>query len=84
MPRYDNEANFSCVFTSQTLKRSISQNTGAQPCGFIRGIHVLPLHLTEKFHWLRPRHLNVTNSSFVPNFCNFQKVSHFWIQIKVA
>ena len=44
MPQYGNEATFSTFFTSQTLKCLISQNTEAKPCGFIRGIHVLPLN----------------------------------------
>ena len=78
MPRYENEANFSCFFfTSQTLKRSISQNIRAKPCGFILGIYVLPLNLTEKFHSFSPRHLNVTSSSLVPNFFNFSESKSF-------
>ena len=36
MPWYENEANSSCFFTSQTLKCSISQNILAKHCGFIR------------------------------------------------
>ena len=73
MPRYGNEANFSCFFTSQTLKCSISQNVQAKPCGFIRGIHVLLLNVPEKFHYLSPKDLNVTNSSSVTTFCNFSE-----------
>ena len=71
MPRYGNEANFSCFLTFQTLKCSISQNISAKPCGFIRGIHVLLLNTPRKFHYLSPKHLNVTNSSSVPTFSNF-------------
>ena len=73
MPRYGNEANFSCFSTFETLKCSISQNILAKPGGFIRGIHVLLFNVTEKFHYLSPRHLNVTSSSLVPNFCNFSE-----------
>ena len=73
MPQYGNEANFSCFHTFQTLKRSISQNVSAKPCGFIRGIHVLLLNVPEKFHYLSPKHLNVTSSSSVPTFCNFSE-----------
>ena len=71
MPRYGNEANFSCFPTFQTLKCSISENVLAKACGFIRGIHVLLLNLPEKFHYLSPKHLNVTSSSSVPTFCKF-------------
>ena len=46
MPRYGNEAIFSCFFFTFE---------------------------TEKFHYLSPRHLNVTSSSLVPNFCNFSE-----------
>ena len=78
MPRYGNEANFLCFFfTFQTLKCSISQNIRAKPCGFIRGIHVLLVNVPDKFHYLSPRHLNVTSSSLVPNFCNFSENSLF-------
>ena len=73
MPRYGNEANFSCFLTFQTLKWGISRNVLAKPCGFIRGIHVLLLNVPEKFHYLSPKHLNVTNSSSVPTFCNFSE-----------
>ena len=73
MPRYGNEANFSCFLTFQTLKCSISRNVSAKPCGFIRGIHVLLPNITEKFRYLSPKHLNVTNSSSVPTFCNFSE-----------
>ena len=73
MPRHGNEANFSCFFTFETLKCSISQNIWAKPYGFIRGIHVLLFNVTEKFYYLSPRHLNVTSSSLVPNFCNFSE-----------
>ena len=84
MPLYGNEANFSCFLTFQTLKCSISQNIRAKLCGFIRGIHVLLLNITGKFHYLSPKHLNVTSSSLVPNFCNFSENRLFWIQIKVT
>ena len=77
MPRYGNEANFSCFLTFQTLKCSISQNVSAKPCGFISNIHVLLLNVPEKFHYLSPRHLNVTSSSSVCTFCNFQKIGYF-------
>ena len=73
MPRYGNEANFSRFLTFQTLKCSISQNILAKPCGFIRGIHVLLLNVTEKFYYHSPKHLNVTSSSLVPYFCNFSE-----------
>ena len=73
MPRYGNEANFLCFLTFQTLKCSISQNVSAKPCGFIRGIHALLLNVPEKFHYLSPKHLNVTSSSSVPIFCKFSK-----------
>ena len=73
MPRYGNEANFLCFLTFQTLKCSISQNVRAKPCRFIRGIHVLLLNVLEKFHYLSPKHLNVTSSSSVPTFCNFSE-----------
>ena len=73
MPRYGNEANFLRFFTSQTLKCSISQNILAKLCGFIRGVHVLPLNFSEKFHWLCPRRLNVMSRSLVPNFFNFSE-----------
>ena len=81
MPRHGNEANFSCFRTFQSLKCSISQNVRAKPCGFIRGIHVLLLSVPEKFHYLSPKHLNVTSSSSVPTFAIFQKIGYFWIQI---
>ena len=82
MPRYGNEARFSCFFfTFQTLKCNISQNIRAKPCGFIRGIHVLLLNLTDKFYYLSPKHLNVTSSSLVTTF---QKIGYFWTQIKVT
>ena len=84
MPRYGNEANFSCFLTFQTLKCSISQNISAKPCEFIRGIHVLLLNVPEEFHCLSPKQLNVTSSSSVPTFATFQKIGYFWIQIKVA
>ena len=84
MPRYENEANFSCFLTFQTLKCSISQNISAKPCGFIRGIHVLLLNVPDKLHYLSPKHRNVTNSSLGHNFCNFSEIGYFWIQIKVA
>ena len=71
MPRYGNEANFSCFLTFQTLKCSVSQNVCAKPCGFIRAIHVLLLNVPEKFHYLSPKHLKVTSSSSVPTFFNF-------------
>ena len=73
MPRYGNEANFSCLLTFQTLKYSISQNISAKPCGFIRGIHVPLLNVPDKFHYLSPKHLNITSSSLVLNFCNFSE-----------
>ena len=73
MPRYGNEANFSCFLTFQTLKCSTSQTVRAKPCGFIRGIHVLLLNIPEKFHYLSPKYLNVTSSSSVPTFCNFSE-----------
>ena len=73
MPRYGNKANVSCFLTFQTLKCSISQNVQAKPCRFIRGINVLPLNVPEKFHYLSPKDLNVTNSSSVPTFCNFSE-----------
>ena len=44
-----------------------------KPCGFIRGIHLLLLNVPEKFHYLSRKHLNVTNSSSVPTFCNFSE-----------
>ena len=84
MPRYGKEANFSCFLTFQTLKGSIFQNVRAKPCGFIRGIRVLLLNVLEKFHYLSPKHHNVTSSSSVPTFATFQKIGYFWIQIKVA
>ena len=64
---------FRVFFISQNLKCSISQNTWVKLCGFIRAIHVLLLNVTEKFHYLSPKHLNVTSSSLVPNFCNFSE-----------
>ena len=73
MPRYGNEANFSCFLTFQTLKCSISRNVEAKLCGFIRDIHVLLLNVPGKFHYLSPKHLNVMNSSSVPTFCNFSE-----------
>ena len=73
MPRYGNEANFLCFLTFHTLKCSISQNVLAKPCGFTRGIHELLLNIPEKFHYLSPKHLHVTNSSSVPTFCNFSE-----------
>ena len=83
MPWYGNEANFSCFLIFQTLKCSICQNVQAKPSGFIQGIHALMLNIPEKFYYLSPKHLNVTNSSSVPPFATFQKISYFWIQIKV-
>ena len=71
MSRYGKEANFFVFFTFQTLKCSISQNIRGKPYRFIRGIHVLPLNLNEKFYYLSPKHLNATSSNLVPNFCNF-------------
>ena len=71
MPQYGNEANSSSFLTFQNFKCSISQNVRAKPCGFIRGIHVLLLNIPEKFHYLSPKHLNVTSSSSVPTFGNF-------------
>ena len=44
-----------------------------KPCGFIRGIHVLLLNVPDKFHYLSPKHLDVTSSSLVTNFCNFSE-----------
>ena len=82
MPRYGNEANFSCFHTFQTLKCSVSQNVSANPCGFIWGIHVLLLDVPEKFHYLSPRHLNVTSSSSVPTFATFQKIGYFGFKLK--
>ena len=73
MPRYGNEANFSCFLTFQTLKCSTSQTARAKPCGFIRGINVLLLNIPEKFHYLSPKHLNVTSSSSVLTLCNFSE-----------
>ena len=73
MPRYGNEVNLSCFLTFQTFKCSISHNILEKPCGFIRGIDVLLLKVPDKFHSLSPKHLNVTNSSSVPNFCNFSE-----------
>ena len=73
MPRYGNEANFSCFLTFQTLKCSISRNVEAKPYGFIRSIHVVLLNIPEKFRYLSPKHLNATNSSSVPTFCNFSE-----------
>ena len=61
MPRYGNEANFSCFLTFQTLKCSISQNIWAKPCGFIRGIHVLLLNIPDTFYYLSQKHRNVTS-----------------------
>ena len=67
MPRYRNK----------TLC-SISQNNRVKPCGFIKGIHVLPLNLTEKFHKLSSRHLNVTSSQVqYLTLAAFQKEGHF-------
>ena len=68
---------FRVFFTFETLKCSIPQNISAKPCGFIRGIHVPLFNVTEKFHYLSPRLLNVTSSSLVPNFCNFSKNRQF-------
>ena len=73
MPRYGNEADFSCFLTFQTLKCSISQNILGKPCGFIRDICVLLLKVPGKFHYLSPKHLNVTSSSLGPTFCNFSE-----------
>ena len=73
MPRYGNEANFSCFLTFQTLKYSISQNVRAKPCGFIRSIYVLLLNVSKKFRYLSPKHLYVTSSSSVPTFCNLSE-----------
>ena len=73
MPRHGNEANFSCFLPFQILKCGISQNVSAKPCGFIPGIHVLLLNIPEKFHYLSPKHLNVTSSSSVPTFRNFSE-----------
>ena len=73
MPRYGNEATFSCFLTFQILKCSISRNVYAKPCEFIRGIHVLLPNVPEKFHYLSPKHLDVTNSSSVPTFCIFSE-----------
>ena len=64
---------FRVLCTFETLKCSISQNTGAKLCGFILGIYVLLFNVTEKFHYLDPKHLNVTSLSLVPNFCNFSE-----------
>ena len=77
MPRYGNETNFSRFFTFQNLKCSISENILAKPCGFIRGVHVLLLNVPDKFHYLSPKHLNVTSSSLVPDFCNFSENRSF-------
>ena len=84
MPRYGNEANCPCFLTFQTLKYSISRNFLGKPCGFIRGIRVLPLMVPKQFHYLSPKHLNVTSSSSVLTFCNFSENKLFFIQIKVA
>ena len=67
MPRYGNEANFS------NLKCSIPRNIPAKPCRFIRGICVLLVNVPGKFHYLSPKHFNVTSSSLVPTFCNFSE-----------
>ena len=73
MPRYGKEAHFSCFLTFQTSRCSISWNVRAKPCGFIQGIRVILLNLPEQFHYLSPKHLNVTSSSSVPTFCNFSE-----------
>ena len=78
MPRYGNEAKFSCFFFFfQTSRCSISKNISAKPCGFIRGIHVQPLNVPNQSHYLGTKHLNVTSSSSVPNVCNFLENSLF-------
>ena len=64
---------FRVFFTFQILQCSISQNICGKPCGSIRGIHVLPFNVPVKFHYLSPKHLNVTSSSLVPNFRNFSE-----------
>ena len=82
MPRYGNEANFSCFFsTFQTLKCTISQNILAKLCGFIQGIHALLLNVPVKFHHLSPKHLNVTSSGSVPNFGNFSENKLFFYSV---
>ena len=73
MPQYGNEANFSCFLTFQTLKYSISQNISEKHCGFIRGIHVPLLNVPDKFHYLSPKHFDITSSRIVLNFCNFSE-----------
>ena len=72
-------------FTSQTLKCSTSHNICAKLCGFIRGIFVVLFNVIAKFHYLSPKHLNVTSSSLVPTFCNFsENTLSVLIQIKVG
>ena len=59
--------------TFQTLKYSISQIISAKHCRFIRGIHVPLLNVPDKFHYLNPKHFNITSSRIVLNFCNFSE-----------
>ena len=33
----------------------------------------LMFNVPDKYHYLSPKHLNVTSSSLVPNFCNFSE-----------
>ena len=49
MPRYGNEANFSCFFHFLNFEVKYLPEW-AKPCGFIRGIHALLFNVTEKFH----------------------------------
>ena len=82
LPRYGNEANFSSFFHFSNFE---VQYLPEKPYGFIRGRHVLLFNLTEKFHQLSTRYLNVTSSSLVPKFCNFsENRSSVFNQIKLA
>ena len=83
MPRYGNEANFSCFLTFRTFKCRISQNVLTKPSGFIRGIDVLLLNVPEKFHYLSPKHLNVNELKFSTYFLQlFRKKAMFGFKLK--
>ena len=87
MPRYGNEANFS-TFSLLKLLSALFPRIFTQNLVDLFGVSTY-YHLT----WLKSfislartlstRHLNVTSSSLVLNFCNFSENRSF-IQIKVA
>ena len=65
---------FCVFFTSQTVvsPRMFEQNLADL---FGVSMYVLLLNITEKFHYLGAKHVNVMSSSLAPTFCNFSENS---------